>query len=202
MSLIQSITPAQTISVVRPYVEIPKVYAAEIPLRVEETIEEKIIRIAEKWGVPNEHLYNLANCESTLDPSARGKDGEVGIVQIHPIHGFTEEQMLDPEFSLNWAAQEISEGRGYQWTCGNCYSFVQVSVDYKIPRMNEIVPNEVVPRVGSIAIFRYKNEKHIAVIESVVEEGIWIGEANFEPNKIGKRLIPFNDPALKGFYRP
>lgn len=169
-----------------------------------ETIEEKITRIADKWGISYEHLYNLSFSESSLGEARVGDGGKsCGIVHFHQDY-YPEEfsKCDDDEYILNRAAEMISKGEGWKFTPCNCYAFAKVLVDYNLPKMIEIVPNEVVPRIGSIAIFRYKNEKHIAVIERVVEEGIWIKEANFKPCSLGKRLITFDDPALKGFYRP
>ena len=195
VSLIQSITPTQTIEVVRPYVEIPKVYAE---INNIETIEEKIERIASEYNIASTTLYNLVKSESNFDPSAdNGKDR--GLVQINRKHwpDITDEQAFDPDFSLRFAAEKIAKGEEYLWTACNCWAYA--SLFNKLPRMIDIVPNTNYPRVGGLVVLRYKNEKHVATVTSVEKDGFWVKEANFRPCEIGTRFIKWEDKALKGF---
>lgn len=170
------------------------------PIVQEETIEERIDRIALEYKISTTSLANLVDCESKGDPLAdNGKDR--GLVQINRKHwpDITDAQAFDPEFSLRFAAEKIANGEGYMWTCGNCYSLATVLLG-KLPRMSEIIPNSIGPRVNGLVIMSYKGVKHIAVITKVVEEGIWVREAHYEPYKISSRLISFSDSSLVGYY--
>lgn len=180
-------------------VVVPPVYASEARIEPIETIEQKIDRIATAHGIPTTTLYNLVKSESNFDPKAdNGKDR--GIVQINrnSFPEITDEQAFDVEFSLNFASEKIANDEEYLWVACNCYAFAQVLTS-KLPKMMDIVPNSNYPRVGGLVVLRYKNNKHIGVVDEVVKEGVWIREANFEPCKIGKRLIEWEDPHLKGF---
>lgn len=67
--------------------------------------------------------------------------------------------------------------------------------------MDEIKPNTT-PAKGKVAIFYYKNVKHVALITDVEETGFIIRESNFHAGTIGTRFVPFTDPHLTGFYSP
>lgn len=66
------------------------------------------------------HIYATIECESTGNPQARG-DGSTsfGIVQIHlPAHpDITEDQALDPVFSIRWMVAQVAAGRAGEWSC-------------------------------------------------------------------------------------
>lgn len=66
--------------------------------------------------------------------------------------------------------------------------------------MNAIVPNSS-PHIGVIAVFAYPIP-HLAYVEKLTDEGFIVKEANYEPAKIGERLVKWNDPHLKGFWKP
>jgi hypothetical protein len=190
------------LNVVNPIQSTP-VYAAPPPepppIVVVETLEEKSNRIATEHGVATTSLANLVTSESQWNPNAdNGYDR--GLVQINrkAWPEITDEQAFDPEFSLHFTAEKISEGKGYMWVAGNCYLFAQALLG-KLPRMAEIVPNTPYPRVKGLAIFQYKS-KHIAVITSVLEDGFWVREANYIPYLMGKRFIKFDDPKLLGYW--
>ena len=165
-----------------------------------ETLEQQIGRVATAHKIATTSLYNLVMSESSLDPLAdNGYDR--GLVQINrnAWPEITDEQAFDPEFSLHFAAQKISESKGDIWVAGNCYLFVKALLG-KIPRMSEINPNTEIPRVGDVAIFYYKGKKHIAVEDEILEDGFFVRESNYEPYKIGRRFIKWNDPAFAGFH--
>ena len=177
----------------------PTVVYAESTLP--ESIVDKIDRIASEHGVATTSLYNLANCESKLDPLAdNGFDR--GIVQINRKAGhMTDTEAFDPDFALNWAAEKIAAGQGHIWTCGNCYSYAMTQLG-KLPKMVQITPNTEHPRVGGLVVFNYSGTKHVAVIKSVVEEGINVKECNFKAYTCGSRLIKWDDSRVTGYWHP
>ena len=42
---------------------------------------------------------------------------------------------------------------------------------------------------------------HIAYVEKIDNEGIWVHESNFKKCQIGRRIIQFNNPAIRGFWK-
>lgn len=164
-----------------------------------ETIEQKIVRYADLYGIASSSLYNLVECESKFNSLAdNGEDR--GIVQINRKHHpeITDEQAFDPDWALNWAAKEISEGRGYQWVCGNCYLTALLKVK-TLPRMSNIEATSNIPRVGGLAVFYYNGEKHIGVVEKVYQGSFDLFEGNKHAFKIEVNNYKFNDPNLRGF---
>lgn len=175
------------------------VYAEEVQFIEKEAIEKQIDRIATAHNIATTTLYSLVEGESNFNPLAdNGYDR--GLVQINreAWPEITDEQAFDPEFALNFAAEKIAKGDESMWVVCNCYSYAQ-AIAGKLPKMMDILPNSNYPRVGGLVVLRYKNAKHIGVISEVVKEGVWIREANFQPCKVGKRLIEWNDVHLKGF---
>ena len=174
----------------------------EIPIEESETLEEMALRIATRWNIDENILFNLVYYESRWDPHAdNGHDR--GLVQINRTYNpdVTDEQAFDPEFSLNFAAEAIAKGEASKWVVCNCYLYVKTYIK-DIPSMMKIEPNIDVPSVGGIAIFDYEGIKHLAYITEVTEKGMEISEANYEPCVVGKRTIPLDDDALIGFWSP
>lgn len=65
-------------------------------------------------------MLNTLKCESSLNPNAIGDAGQsYGVAQIHlPSHPtVTKEQALDPNFAIEWTAQQFSKGKAEMWTC-------------------------------------------------------------------------------------
>jgi len=171
-----------------------------------ETIEGMISRIASETKVSSTTLYNLAWSESRLDPAAVSSTGDYGLVQINldypplldPLQTpITEEQALDPEFALNFAAKAIKLGKESAWVSCNCYSLVKTRIP--LPKMASIVPNSPA-QVGGVAIFNYRGVKHIAYIEKITSAGYHVLEANKTKCLIGRRVVSFTDPNLTGFW--
>ncbi len=85
-----------------------KAYAMEdfpmpsIPVMAEVSEQEKNTRIIKKiWGKDWETGVAIAKCESGLragaiNPSNSDGSGDYGLFQINTIHGWTEEEMLNP----------------------------------------------------------------------------------------------------------
>jgi hypothetical protein len=191
-------------------------YPTASAFEVKESMEDKIIRVAGGRKEIETKLYNIVEGESSFNAEAIGDMDVIcnfgpnkgkpvrarGIVQItecsHPE--ITDEQAFDPDWALTWAVGVIEKGDEWkEWTVCNCFSYAQVLTDYKLPKMMEILPNSNYPRVGGLVILRYKNDKHIGVVDEVIKEGVWIREANFKPCLTSRRLIEWDDLALKGF---
>lgn len=84
------------------------------------TIDELIHDSSIKYGVSEAVMRNVIQCESSGNPNAVGDGGQsFGLVQIYlPAHPeVTRAEALDPEFAVEFLAQNLSEGRGRMWTC-------------------------------------------------------------------------------------
>lgn len=168
------------------------------------SVEGLISKVASEYSISSTTLFNLATSESRLKTDAVGDGGRAhGIMQIHyKLWGFTKEQVLDPEFSLKFAAKHIAAGTASKyWTPMNCYSYLKYALKLPLPKMAAIVPNAPAS-VGSVAVFRYSNGvKHVAYVSAISEGRITLKEANYEAGKVGTRTISANDPHLLGFWR-
>lgn len=157
-------------------------------------------RIAVEYDVPYETLDNLITSESSWNPNATSTTGDYGLVQInlasHP--SVAKDQALDPVFALRFAAKALKDDKADMWVACNCFQFSKVLVG---PLEWPVRANSA-PTVGSIAIFDYKGVPHFGVVQELKVDGFTIRESNFEPCKIGKRFIGWNDSALRGFHTP
>jgi surface antigen len=179
------------------------VHAEVIQETPEESIEDKAKTIAEAYGVSFDIMNKIIENESKWNPDAIGdNDNSYGLIQIHlPSHPeITKEQALNPEFALDFLAKEIKAGREWQWTSCNCYSVAMNKLG-KLPKMANIVSNSNYPRVGGLIIFNYSGLKHIAVIESVEDDGIHVLEGNYKKCEIGRRVVKFDDHSIIGYWK-
>lgn len=83
----------------------------------------------------------------------------------------------------------------------NCYLFVQSKVK-NLPNQAKIVPNSPM-KVGSVAIFDYKDTPHLGLVTAVYSDGdfeVW--ESNFHHGKIDRRMVNITDSHLLGFWNP
>ena len=77
-------------------------------------------QIAEVHGVDPDQMWRIVVCESGGNPEARNPTSTAtGLVQIllsvHP--DISEEQALDPVFSLEYLAANLAAGRESMWVC-------------------------------------------------------------------------------------
>jgi len=84
------------------------------------TLQDKVAYYAQKHSISQNTLLQVVMCESSGNPNAIGDNGHsFGLVQIfldyHPT--ITKENALDPDFALNFLADNISKGKGSLWTC-------------------------------------------------------------------------------------
>lgn len=95
----------------------------EAPVSIPDLIRLK----AREYGLNEDHMLRLANCESGFVPrqsripanGPNGREDSWGVFQIHlPAHpSVSREEAMDVEFSLEWTALNLKEGRARMWTC-------------------------------------------------------------------------------------
>jgi soluble lytic murein transglycosylase-like protein len=85
----------------------------------EERIKEEVRTQAEKYGVSEEVMDTVIQCESEYNKEALGDGGKSrGLVQIHAdYHDVSDEEAYDPAFAIEFLAKHLKEGNGYLWTC-------------------------------------------------------------------------------------
>ncbi len=85
------------------------------------TIPEIIATTALKYGIDPKLALYISYKESGWDPSAIGDHGNsIGLVQISKIYHpeVTRKQALDPVFSAEFLASELSKEKCHEWsTC-------------------------------------------------------------------------------------
>jgi len=147
----------------------------------------------------------MSESKLKADPQGHNDGGRAaGIVQIHyETWGFTKEEVLDPEFSLRFAAKHIKADTAWKyWTPLNCYIYLKFARKIPLPPTAQLWPNSEA-HIGAVALFRYSNGvRHYAEVIGLSEGRITLMEANFEPGKVGKRTIAMTDPHLQGFWSP
>lgn len=199
--LLNTLTPSSFVEVVKNPIYIPAM-ASTSP--VEQTLQQKAENIALAHNIATTTLYNLITSESNWNPDARNNGGDLGIAQINPKYwpDITEAEALDPDFSMNFAADQISKNEGVHWVSCNCVQFIR-TMGVHMPRLKDagdLDVNSNVPIKGGVVKFNYNGVYHLAYIESVDADGIHIREANYEPCKIGERVISPSDPRIVGYY--
>lgn len=94
---------------------------AEAPIKPKNpSINDLITIYAKKYGVSEKVIHRVISCESSYKPTAVGDGGKShGLVQIHlPSHPYvTKAQAQDPEFAINFLAENLSKKKGRLWTC-------------------------------------------------------------------------------------
>lgn len=80
-------------------------------------IEDEIRSIADEHGANADYLIELAQCESGLNPLARGDSGQSrGVFQIH--HGYHPDVSDDCAFDIRCATEwTINHLQTVRWTC-------------------------------------------------------------------------------------
>ncbi len=94
--------------------------SAAVSIPAERTIPQMIEYSAAMYGVSTSTMTSVLRCESSLRPDAVGDSGEsFGIAQIYrPAHPeISVDQALDPEFAIDYLAQQLYLGNGSMWTC-------------------------------------------------------------------------------------
>jgi hypothetical protein len=168
-----------------------------------ETLPEMAERIAQEYSIDSKTLFNLIESESQWNPEAKNGDDR-GLVQINSKYWpeISDEEAYDPEFALNFAAKEIKKNQGIHWTSCNCVAFIR-TMGVHFPRLEDakdLDTNSLVPIVGGVVKLVYNGIYHLAYIEKITAEGLYLRESNYKPCLIARRLIPLNDPHIIGYY--
>jgi hypothetical protein len=164
---------------------------------IEETIEQMTLEAGQDWELVN----NLITCESQWNPDAdNGYDRGLWQYNRKWRPDVTDAEAFDPIRSTEIALEDIENGLSYRWVCGNCYLFIEAHY-YDLPKQSEIVPNTFAYE-GAVVMFRYGEVDHLGIVDKFNSETFTVHEANYEPGKISKREVDYNDPAIIGFYNP
>jgi len=84
------------------------------------TIDEKIDYYGDMYGVSTYVLHTVIRCESNYNTYALGDSGKSrGLVQIHSGYNphVSDAEAYDPDFAINFLAENLSKGKGRMWTC-------------------------------------------------------------------------------------
>lgn len=177
-----------------------------------ETIAGLISRIAKEYRIASTTLYNLAKSESGLqaDPPGHNDGGSAaGIVQIHyKTWGFTKEQVLDPEFSLRFAAKYIARGEEWKyWTPCSCVLYSRAQGTTIPGGMNawDFYPNVSLKNlaIGDLVLFRYKDgTRHVGTYKGMKGEKMVVAQSNFRPCLSEVWYLLPTDPSIYGYWHP
>lgn len=167
-------------------------------------LQEKAQIIAHEYGVASSTLFAIIETETggtwKTDQICDNGDGR-GLGCINKRWFPKEyEQALDPDFSMRFIAQAIKDLKADDLFTG-C-SCIQTSriLGAKVPRVknaNDIKPNTISPHRGGLVVFKYN---HIAVIQKITEEGIYVREGNYKRCRITERLVKWDDPQIRGYW--
>lgn len=88
---------------------------------------QKVYQYAKISGVKSQTMINVIDCEDTTWTAnqqsniVRGKEREesYGLAQINlPSHpDISYDQAVDPDFAISYMADQLSKGKGNQWSC-------------------------------------------------------------------------------------
>ena len=170
-----------------------------------ESQEEIVDRVSREMDFDQQIVKNVIDAETggTWDCSLKGKDGEVGCLQIIPkFH--PEVDPTDFEASVRYFISEHQAGRGWQWTGCSCVQSARLTVP-NLPKgdAGSFKPNTTMDR-GKIAILDYDGVRHVTAYKVTPTGLLALLEGNFEPCVIEDRLILWEEvnKHLVGFYAP
>lgn len=172
----------------------------EVPPRHEPTLKEAVEKMTHEAGVDWELVNNLVTCESAWNPEAdNGYDR--GLWQFNRKYrsDVTDEQAFNPLRATELALKDIQNGLSHRWVCANCVLFVKAHYYPDLPKQSEIIPNSFAFE-GAVVIMKYGDVDHLAVITKFNNETFTVHEANYEPGKISKREVSYNDSHIQGFW--
>jgi soluble lytic murein transglycosylase-like protein len=106
-------------------------------------LRELIASHARRQGVPVDLARAVVRVESNFNPQARGRAGEIGLMQIKPQTargiGFTgeTEDLFDPNTNLRWGMRYL--GTAYKLAGGSvCGTILRYSAGHDAKRMNPV----------------------------------------------------------------
>ena len=91
----------------------------------------------------------------------------------------------------------IEEENPYD-SCIKTARLLGVNIPY-LTDAEDIKHNTTLFENPQLVLFKYGEVYHVAVIEKIDNDGIHISEGNYYPGEPSKRIIDFNDPAIRGF---
>ena len=167
-------------------------------------LQEKAQIIAHEYGVSSTTLFAIIDSETggTWNSEQICDDGDGRGLACINKNWFPKEfeQALDPDFSIRFIAQAIKDEREDElFTSCSCVLTVK-ALGVKIPRVYKadfIRPNSRYPHKGGLVLFK---KNHLALIEKIAEEGLYIREGNYKKCSITRRLVKFNDPQIRGYW--
>lgn len=167
-------------------------------------LQEKVQIIAHEYKVASSTIYAIIESETggtwNTDQECDGGDGR-GLACINKRWFPKEyEQALDPEFSIRFIAQAIKDDKEHALFSGCSCIASSRALGAKVPKVKnakDLKPNTDFPQKGGLVKFNYN---HIAVVQKVSEEGIYIREGNYTKCKFTNRLIKWNDPKVLGYW--
>ena len=173
-----------------------------ISVRAEDDLKLLARNIAEEYDIDEQTLFNLVQNESRWVPDAIGDGGtSYGLVQINckylPLHC---ENANDPEFALRFAAQTIKYDTAWKYftSCSCIQGLKSWGVKVKGNASN-LIPNTA-PFVGAVALFRYGNVHHAALITAIYADHFVVKETNYSPCAKTIRKVDFDDPRITGYW--
>lgn len=104
------------------------IVVAQEPATIDPVVKVAIQKYADQYKVSSTEMYHVLKCESGFNsiqsrvPSIKGPNGREdswGVAQIHlPAHPTVAlEEAMDPEFAIEWTAQQFALGKQTMWTC-------------------------------------------------------------------------------------
>jgi len=168
------------------------------------TLQDKATFYAEKWGIGTTSFFNMIESESSWNPAATSSTGDYGLAQLNlknpPLGPVTAQDALDPDFSLNYAAEAFSEGLAYRWTSCNCFSYIK-TIYPNFPAQDTLAPNSG-PRIGAVVLMNYDGIPHYAYITAVSGDYFTVREANLTPCVLDTRQVSWTDKHIQGYWHP
>lgn len=102
-----------------------------------------IARYAEKYGVPAGLAHAVVRIESNFNPKARGRAGEIGLMQIKPAtarmlgYGGSANGLYDPETNIRWGMQYLAAA--HKLGGGEtCQTILKYNAGHGAKRMNPV----------------------------------------------------------------
>lgn len=105
-------------------------------------------------------------------------------------------ESFDPEVSIDYPAPELSKE-----ILGSCVKFARFKgIDIPFGTNANMLQSNSGPHIGAGILFRYQKDDHIAVIVAYVLDGFLVEETNFKTGQFTRRVVDWNDRAIRGFH--
>lgn len=94
---------------------------------------------------------------------------------------------------------EVEEPPSIYTSCIKTARWLGVSIPYGTDA--EDLTHNTTLREAEAVLLKYGDVYHVAVITKLGENGIHIAEGNYKPGAFTMRVIKFDDPNIRGFYK-